>query len=81
MRLSRVTSGHSLGRKALLLLVRLAMRARPPDVVRTLFYRPGFWGDRMSAWTNEIMRGPSEWSVGERELFAAFTSHLNQCVY
>ena len=30
----------------------------------------------MSAWTNVIMRGPSEWSVGERELFAAFTSQL-----
>jgi len=27
------------------------------------------------------MRGPSEWSVGERELFAAYTSKLNQCVF
>jgi len=27
------------------------------------------------------MRGPSTWSVGERELFAAFTSRLNQCVF
>src|SRR5439155_643566 len=25
--------------------------------------------------------GPSEWSVGERELFAAFTSRLNQCLF
>jgi AhpD family alkylhydroperoxidase len=25
------------------------------------------------------MRGPSDWSVGERELFAAFVSNLNQC--
>jgi hypothetical protein len=25
------------------------------------------------------MRGPSEWSPGERELFAAFTSLLNEC--
>jgi hypothetical protein len=23
------------------------------------------------------MRGPSEWTVGERELFAAYTSYLN----
>jgi hypothetical protein len=28
-----------------------------------------------------VMRGPSEWSPGERELFAAFASHLNQCVF
>jgi len=27
------------------------------------------------------MRGPSEWTVGERELFAAFVSRLNQCVF
>ena len=25
------------------------------------------------------MRGPSEWSFGERELFAGFVSLLNQC--
>jgi len=28
-----------------------------------------------------VMRGPSEWSVAERELFAAFVSSLNQCVF
>jgi len=28
-----------------------------------------------------VMRGPSPWSVGERELFAAVTSRLNQCVF
>jgi hypothetical protein len=27
------------------------------------------------------MRGPSDWSPGERELFAAFTSLLNQCPF
>ena len=81
MRLARLENGHSIGRKALLLLVRVMTRTRPPDVVRTLFYRPDFFGNSMSAWTNAILRGPSEWSVGERELFAAFTSQLNQCVF
>jgi len=27
------------------------------------------------------MRGPSDWSAGERELFAAFVSSLNQCPF
>ena len=27
------------------------------------------------------LRGPSDWSVGERELFAAFVSRTNQCTY
>lgn len=81
MRLSIVESGHTLARKAILFAVRLTLRARPPDVVRTLFYRPDFFGSVQSGWTNAVMRGPSSWSVGERELFAAFTSKLNQCLF
>ncbi len=27
------------------------------------------------------VRGPSDWSIGERELFAAFVSSINQCTY
>jgi hypothetical protein len=27
------------------------------------------------------MRGPSDWSVGEREFFAAFVSARNRCVF
>jgi hypothetical protein len=81
MRLAVVENGHTLARKALLLVVALMQRSRAPDVVRTLFYRPRFFGDKMCAWTNAVMRGPSEWTVGERELFAAFTSELNQCVF
>jgi len=29
----------------------------------------------------QIMRGPSDWSPGKRELFAAFVSAQNQCVF
>jgi len=54
---------------------------RVPDVVKTLFYRPEFFGGPMCDWTQAVMRGPSPWSVGERELFAAFTSRLNQCLF
>lgn len=81
MRLGVVDHGHTLGRKALLFVARLMMGAKVPGVVKTLFYRPGFFGDHQSAWTNQVMRGPSAWTVGERELFAAFTSKLNQCEF
>lgn len=81
MRLKRVEHGHRLPQKLILGMIRLVNGRRAPDIIRTLFYRPEFLGKPMSAWTQAVMRGPSEWSVAERELFAAFTSKLNQCVF
>jgi hypothetical protein len=80
-RLSVVDHGHSLARKAILFVARFMMGAKVPDVVKTLFYRPKFFGDAQAAWTNQVLRGASEWSVGERELFAAFASRLNECEF
>ena len=81
MRLKKVEHGHRLPQKLMLWMITLVNRRRAPDIIRTLVYRPGFLGRQMSAWTQAVMRGPSEWSVAERELFAAFTSKLNQCVF
>lgn len=81
MRLRRLDHGHRLPQKLLIGLIGLVNRRRAPDIIRTLFYRPEFLGRPLSAWTQAVMRGPSEWSVAERELFAAFTSRLNQCVF
>src|SRR5437667_359611 len=72
---------HCLPGRRKLTLIRLVSRGRRPDVVKTLLYRPEFFGRPMCEWTQAVMRGPSTWSVGERELFAAFTSRLNQCVF
>ena len=81
MRLSKVEHGHRFRDRLKLILIRLLGRRRVPDVVKTILYRPEFWGRPMCEWTQAVMRGSSEWSVGERELFAAFTSRLNQCVF
>jgi hypothetical protein len=81
MRLRRVEHGHRLPQKLLLTFIGLVNRRRAPDIVRTLLYRPEFLGRPISGWTQAVMRGPSEWSVADRELFAAFTSKLNQCVF
>lgn len=81
MRLKRVEHGHRLAQKLVLAMIRVTNGRRAPDIVRTIFYRPEFLGRPMSAWTQAVMRGPSDWSVAERELFAAFTSKLNQCVF
>lgn len=81
MRIRAVEHGHRLPEKLKLLLIRLVGMRRVPDIVKTLMYRSEFWGKPMCDWTEAVMRGPSDWSVGERELFAAFTSRLNQCVF
>jgi hypothetical protein len=54
---------------------------RPLGVLKTLNYRPELFGRPFSAALDVVMRGPSEWSAAERELFAAFVSSLNQCLF
>ena len=51
------------------------------DLRRILTYRADIFGQPFSTYLQEVLRGPSDWSVGERELFAAFVSRKNQCAY
>ena len=51
------------------------------DISLALRYRPELFGHPASAYFQEVMKGPSEWSEAERELFAAFVSKLNQCPF
>lgn len=81
MRLAVLDRGHRLKQRLMLRVIRLVSRSEPADVVKTLFYRPEFFGRPFSDLVHDAMRGPSEWSAGERELFAAYTSKLNQCVF
>lgn len=81
MRLEKVAHGHALPQKLLLLLIRLVGGREPPDVVKALLYRPRLWGKPQNELFQDVMRGPSDWSIGERELFASFTSRLNQCLF
>lgn len=51
------------------------------DVLNALHYRPELFGRAFSDATDLALRGPSEWTPGERELFAAFVSAQNQCPF
>jgi hypothetical protein len=81
MRLAVVDAGHAAPEAAVLDLIRERSGHEPLGVVKTLLYRPELFGRPFSEALDEAMRGPSEWSAGERELFAAFTSLLNQCPF
>lgn len=81
MRLDVLDHGHSIKTKALFVFIRLISRHRAPDVVKTLRYRPEFFGALMGDLFQEVMRGPSEWSIGDRELMAAYVSKVNACEF
>jgi uncharacterized peroxidase-related enzyme len=78
MRLQILNSGYSLGTKILFAFIRTVSRQPVPDAARLVFYRPDFYGGPMKEFTHEAMRGTSAWSVGERELMAAFVSKMNE---
>jgi len=81
MRLACVDHGHT-GRSAELMdAIRERSGREPLGVVKTLLYRPEVFGGPFSEELEEVMRGPSEWSPGERELFAGFVSLIKQCPF
>ena len=77
MRLSILDSGHAFGPKVMFAMIRLFSGQRVVDAVKLVMYRPDFYGDPMKRLTHEAMRGPSAWSVGDRELMAAYVSKVN----
>jgi hypothetical protein len=81
MRLAIVDDGHAAPEATMLAAIREQSGAEPLGVIKTLLYRPELFGEPFSEALDVAMRGPSEWSPGERELFAAFTSLLRQCPF
>ena len=77
MRLDVLNHGYRPGTKLLFALIRLVSRHPVPDAAKLVFYRPDFYGNAAKEFTHEAMRGPSAWSVGDRELMAAYVSKVN----
>jgi hypothetical protein len=81
VRLARVERGRGVKNRLILAVIRLTTHRRAPDVVRTLLYRPEIFGRQFNRWLQSVIRGGELWTIWERELFAAFTSHLNRCPF
>ena len=81
MRLDVLDRGHKFGTKMLFAMIRVMSGSRAPDVIKTLMYRPEFFGAPFRASVHEAMRGESQWTVGERELMAAYVSKKNECEF
>jgi len=80
MRLATMDSGYPLVSRIKLHSVRLLGGAALEDAAKSLLFRPR-WGRPFAALLQSLLRGRSSWTVGERELFAAFVSKLNRCSY
>jgi uncharacterized peroxidase-related enzyme len=81
MRLSEVERGDGAVNRLLIRIISMALGMRLPDAARVAFYHKNFFGRPMGAWTQAAMRGPSAWSVGERELMAAMIAKWNSCSF
>ncbi|MEU6563926.1 carboxymuconolactone decarboxylase family protein [Nocardia nova] len=81
MRPAVLNHGYRVGTKILFRMIRLFTGQPLPDAAKLTFYRPDFYGDYAKEFTHAAMRGPSEWSVADRELMAAYVSHVNQCAF
>jgi hypothetical protein len=80
VRLQALEHGHDAAEQA-----RIAERRERngyvSDISLALRYRPELFGAPFSELLQQVMKGPSPWTEGERELFAAFVSAVNQCPF
>jgi uncharacterized peroxidase-related enzyme len=81
VRLDILNRGYRPGTKLLFSLIKLFSGHPVPDAAKLVFYRPDFYGARAKEFTHEAMRGPSAWSVGDRELMAAYVSKVNESAF
>ncbi|HEU4407298.1 MAG TPA: carboxymuconolactone decarboxylase family protein [Polyangiaceae bacterium] len=81
MRLRGVARGHGVAHRLKLGVVRVVSGGPPSDVVRLLLYRSELFGAPLRRYIHAALRGPSEWTAGERELFATFVSQCNRCAF
>jgi len=81
MRLDILNRGYNPATKLLFAVIGVFARQPVPDAAKLTFYRPGFYGARAKEFTHEAMRGPSAWSVADRELMAAFVSKVNDSAF
>ena len=81
MRLAEVDRGDSLRSRVLIQIISTVSGARLPDAARVAFYHKGYVAAALGEWTHAVMRGPSAWTVGERELMAAMVAHWNSCTF
>lgn len=81
MRLDEIERGDTLQSRLLIRAISRIAGYRLPDAARVAFYDKSFVGPILGEWTDKTMRGPSSWTVSERELMAATVASWNTCPF
>jgi len=81
MRLPEIERGDGFANRLLISFISMVSGMRLPDAARVAFYHKEFFSVPMGAWTQAAMRGPSPWSVAERELMACMVAKWNACAF
>ena len=79
----RLPSYEVAARRSQRVFVRITrmLGAELDDVGKAALRRPELFGMPFLGFGHSLLRGPSTWSVGERELFAAVVSRTNLCQF
>ena len=81
MRLEILESGHT-GEQKQQFAHMAAQGSKLSDMMKVCLYRSDFFGRAFLDFVDATLHEqPSFWPQGERELFGAFVSLLNQCIY
>jgi AhpD family alkylhydroperoxidase len=79
--LHQIERGSYFNHRLLGRFISLASGMRFRGAARIAVKKRAHLGASLGAWTQAAMRGPSAWSIGERELMAAMAAQWNACAF
>lgn len=79
--LHQIERGAYFNHRLLRRFISLASGMRFRGAARITLKKRAFLGASLGAWTQSAMRGPSAWSIAERELMAAMAAQWSACAF
>jgi AhpD family alkylhydroperoxidase len=79
--LRQIERGSYFNHRLLSRFISLASGMRFRGAARIVLKKRAHLGASLGAWTHSTMRGPSAWSIAERELMAAMAAQWNACAF